>query len=206
MFEELTESQLDFFREIENIGAGNAATALSTMLGRKIDINVPRAEICSYADMNAIIGSPESIVAGVMVGISEDIEGFIMLMLSREDANKLSGALLGMADEPSEDEPFEMDEMKISALKEVSNILIGSYVNAISDLSGMRIDVTVPDLVVDMAGAVIGMIAAAYGAYSDSVLFLETKFIDEAYSVDGHFFLVPDIDSYQKLMEKMGVA
>jgi len=97
-------------------------------------------------------------------------------------------------------------EMQISALREVANILIGSYITAISELTGLRINASVPELVVDMAGAVMNLLAAAYGEYGDHVLFLETRFADQTQCLYGHFFLIPDIESYKTLMEKMGIS
>jgi len=108
------------------------------------------------------------------------------------------------ADTP--DENAEFSDMQVSALKEVANILIGSYITAISTLTGLRIDASVPEMVVDMAGAVMNLLAAAYGEYGDHVLFLETRFSDKVQSIYGHFFLIPDIDSYNILMAKMGIS
>lgn len=203
MFNTFKKNQLDFFLELENIGASHAATALSVMLGREISITVPHAKICDYKEISNALQGPENVVVGLLVGVSSDIDGFVLLVLDEKDAYSLTNSLMGGMEETSEEEG--LSELQISALKEVSNILIGSYVNAISELTGLRIDVSVPDLVVDMAGAVMNLLATAYGDYSDTVLSLETQFVDNAYSVNGHFFLVPDIDSYQKLLEKMGV-
>ncbi len=201
----MNHSHLDFFRELENIGAGHAATALSVMMDREITVHVPRAQLCRYNEITTIMRGPENVVAGLLVGISDDISGFILLVLDREDAYILTKAMLGEpAEAPGEDDDF--DDMQVSALKELANILIGSYITAISTLTGLRIDASVPEMVVDMAGAVMNLLAAAYGQYGDHVLFLETKFSDKVQSIFGHFFLIPDVDSYKTLMEKMGIS
>jgi len=201
----VNQTTLDFFREIENIGAGHAATALSVMTGRPITISVPRAQLCGYNEITHIMDGPENVVVGLLVGISDDLRGFILLVLDLNDARMLVSTLLGEPIENvSEDGAFS--EMQVSALCEVANILIGSYITAISELTGLRINASVPELVVDMAGAVMNLLAAAYGEYGDHVLFLETRFSDQGQCLYGHFFLIPEIDSYQTLLTKMGIS
>lgn len=201
----MNQSQLDFFRELENIGASHAATALSVMMDREITVHVPRAQLCQYNEITTIMRGPENVVTGLLVGISDDINGFILLVLDWADAYMLTKTMLGEpADKPDDNADFS--DMQVSALKEVANILIGSYITAISTLTGLRIDASVPELVVDMAGAVMNLLAAAYGEYGDHVLFLETKFSDKVQSIYGHFFLIPDIDSYNTLMANMGIS
>jgi chemotaxis protein CheC len=201
----VNQTSLDFFREIENIGAGHAATALSMMMDRQITVSVPRAQLCSYNEITEILNGPENVVVGLLVGISDDLHGFILLVLDLEDARTLVSTLLGEPiSQVSEDGAF--NEMQLSVLREVANILIGSYITAISELTGLRIDASVPELVIDMAGAVMNLLAAAYGAYGDHALFLETRFADQAQCLYGHFFLIPDIKSYQTLLRKMGIS
>jgi chemotaxis protein CheC len=201
----MNQTYLDFFQELENIGASHAATALSVMMDREISVCVPRAQFCELGEITAIMHGPENVVAGLLVGISDDVNGFILLVLDWADARTLTNTVLGEStNKPDEGEEFS--EMQISALHEVANILIGSYITAISTLTGLRINASVPELVIDMAGAVMNLLAAAYGEYGDHVLFLETKFADQLQCIYGHFFLIPDIESYKSLMEKMGNA
>lgn len=194
-------NQLDFFRELENIGAGHAATALAMMLSHEIGLRVPRAQFCEYSQMCDILKGPENVVAGLLVGISGELNGFILLVMDEEDAMKLAGSLLGnMTDGMSES---EQREMQMSAMKEMANILIGSYITAISELTGLKVDASVPDLVFDMAGAVMNLLAVASVDCGDHVMFMETEFIDNSQSLYGHFFLIPDTESYKALIRKM---
>lgn len=197
----MNSGELDFFRELENIGAGHAATALSMLLSRTVNIRVPRAQLCEYNEICDILHGPENVVAGLLVGISEDIRGFILLVMDEADAQNLCRAVVGDMTEglPESDQA----ELNTSALKEVANILIGSYITAISEMTGLVIDASVPDLVFDMAGAVMNLLAVAYGEVGDHVLFMETEFCDPVQSMFGHFFLIPDIESYKTLTEKM---
>lgn len=194
-------NQLDFFRELENIGASHAATALAMMLSRDIGLRVPRAQFCEYSQMCDILKGPENVVAGLLVGIIGEINGFILLVMDEKDAIKLAGSLLGdMADSMPKN---EQKELQISAIKEMANILIGSYITAISELTGLKIDASVPDLVFDMAGAVMNLLAVASIDCGDHVMFMETEFIDDTQSLYGHFFLIPDTESYSALIRKM---
>ncbi len=193
--------QLDFFRELENIGAGHAATALSLMLSHEIGLRVPKAQFCEYSQMCDILKGPENVVAGLLVGIIGEINGFILLVMDEEDALKLAGSLLGdMANNMPED---ELREMQISAMKEMANILIGSYITAISELTNLKIEASVPDLVFDMAGAVMNLLAVTSVNCGDNVMFMETEFIDNDQSLYGHFFLIPDAESYKTLIRQM---
>lgn len=194
--------ELDFFRELENIGAGNAATALSVLLSHPVSIRVPQAKLCGYNEICDILHGPENVVAGLLIGITEDIRGFILLVLDEPDAKALAHTVVDAiagSDMPEE----EREPLYPSALQEVANILVGAYVTAISELTGLKIDVSVPELVVDMAGAIMNLIAVAYGEFSDHALFMETEFRDESQDLFGHFFLVPDTESYDKLIKKM---
>ncbi len=197
--------QLDFLKELENIGAGHAATALASMLGHEVNIQVPHAQFCEYEQICDILDGPENVVAGLLVGISDDLDGYILLVLSRNDAYELTKAIITqMGGEV--DDTGEFNEMQLSALKELSNILIGSYISAISSLTGLRIDASVPELVLDMAGAVLNLLVSAYGEYGDNVLFMETEFVENEHSIFGHFFLIPDVESYNRLMTQMGLV
>lgn len=198
------EEHLDFFQELENVGVSHAATALSVMLDREISIRVPKVQLCEYSEIPGILKGPENLVAALLIEISIDISGYILLVLDKKDAISLTNSLLGGMIE-DEEESTELSEMQVSALKEASNILIGSYITAISTLTGLTIDASVPNLVVDMAGAVMGLIATAYGQYGDAALFLETEFVDKVDSLYGHFFLIPDVASYKILLDKMGI-
>ena len=194
--------ELDFFKELENIGAGHAATALSVLLSHPVSIRVPQAKFCEYSEICDILHGPENVVAGLLVGISEDIRGFILLVLGEQDANTLSqAAVRAMVGDDLPDS--EREALQPSALKEVANMLIGSYITAISELTGFKIDASVPELVFDMAGAIMNLVAVAYGEFSDHALFMETAFCDHAQDLFGHFFLVPDAESYDKLIKIM---
>ena len=199
---------LDVFKEIGNIGAGNATTALSVMLGRRIDMKVPIARLVPFQNVSDILGGPETVVVGVMVNMSRDLHGYILLVLGLKDGMSLATLLTGNplpTLDPYDVTIPQLDEMDVSALTEIANILIGSYLGAISTLTGLRIDATVPELVIDMAGAIMSVPAIEYGKIGDEVLMLGTDFSNDQLDIFGHFFLIPDMESYHVLLRSLGM-
>ena len=198
--------QLDIFKEIGNIGSGNAVTALATMLNKEIDMSVPSVKIVPFNEIVNILNGPESLVVGVLVGMSGDLNGYILMLMDPQQAYEMTSLAFGQKRTPPEvlnDET--VDEMDRSALTEMANILIGSYLSAICMLTNLTVMPSVPQLAIDMVGAIISIVAIEYSQLGDSVLFLETQFADENSSIAGHFFLIPENESYRVLMESLGV-
>ncbi len=199
---DLNNLQIDVLREIGNIGAGNAATALAKMLNKKVDMDVPRVKIMEFKDVSETLGSAESIVAGILLKVEGDLTGNIMFILQMRDAAMLVNMLMGR---PLDQEIEEFSEMEISALKEIGNILAGSYLSALSTLTNLKIMPSVPDLAMDMAGAILSVPAIEFGKVGDTVLYIETEFSDGDEKVVGDFFLVPDVETYDILLKALGV-
>ena len=204
--ETVNEIQLDFLKELENIGAANAATALASMLNRPMDIRVPKAWFCSLEDMGTLMGDAEQIMTGSLVEMSGDINGAILFVQPLEDAIFMSNMLIELLGvENDKTIPFP-SELQHSALMEIANILCCSYINAIASLTGLSINSSVPRLVIDMAGALMNLPAAMYGAFGDTVLMLETVLVDADKYMSGRFFLMPDVESQTLMIQKMGLA
>lgn len=193
---------LDVLREIGNIGAGNATTALAQMLQRKIDMKVPKADLFEFRDLGEVIGGEETIMAGVYMVVEGDIQGSMMFLLEKESSKHLINQMLGGYGSTDGD---EFGEMEISVLKEMGNIMTGAYLNSLSDLTGLKIYPSAPDLAVDMAGAILSVPAIEFGVLGDRILMIQTRFTDDV-EIDGFFILVPDLDSYKKIMESLGMA
>lgn len=199
--DDLNNLQIDVLREIGNIGAGNAATALAKMLNKKVDMDVPRVKIMEFKDVSETLGSAESIVAGILLKVAGDLTGNIMFILQLKDAAMLVDMLMGR----QSDEFHEFSELEVSALKEIGNILAGSYLSALSTLTNLKILPSVPDLAIDMAGAILSVPAIEFGKVGDTVLYIETEFSDGEEKVVGDFFLVPDVETYDILLKALGV-
>ena len=200
--ENIDSSYLDVLREIGNIGAGNATTALAQMLQRKVDMKVPKADLFEFRDLGEVIGGEETIMAGVYMVVDGDIQGSMMFLLEKGSAKHLTDQMLGGYGNPDSE---EFGEMEISVLKEMGNIMTGAYLNSLSDLTGLKIYPSAPDLTIDMAGAILSVPAIEFGVLGDKILMIQTRFTDDL-DIDGFFILVPDLDSYKKIMESLGMA
>lgn len=197
----LNDNHMDILKEIGNIGAGNAATSLSNMLSKRIDMNVPEVSLLNYNNIIESIGGAENIVVGVLVGFEGDIEGVILFLLKKEFAHLILNSLLG-----TELENFdEISELEISALSEISNIMVSSYVNSISTLTNMTIEVTVPSLNIDMSGALLDSVTAEFSDVADKVIFIKEKYYCMDKTVHSYMLMLPTINSLQILLEKFGL-
>lgn len=198
---DLNNLHIDVLKEIGNIGAGNAATALSKMLGRKVDMEVPKVRIVEFRDVSDILGGAEMTVVGILLNVSGDIKGNILFVLQIDAAHLLVNMLMGKPLENTDD----FNEIEISALKEIGNILSGSYISALSELTSLDIKPSVPNMAIDMAGAILSVPAIEFGKVGDTVLYIETEFKEGSNRVIGDFFLIPDIGSYETMLKALGV-
>lgn len=190
----------DVLSEIGNIGAGNATTALATMLGTKVDMHVPRVALLEFSEMGEEMGGEETLMAGIYQQIKGDISGSIMFLLEEKAARSLVSKLMGMESNP--DEPFS--DMEVSALQEIGNIITGSYLSSLSTLTNMTIDASVPSLCIDMCEAILSVPAIEFAELGDKMLLIKTEFTDDV-KLDGFFILVPDLDSYDKILSSLGM-
>jgi len=199
-FDEMSQEYFDILREIGNIGAGNATTALAQMLQCKVDMSVPKVGLLEFKEVGAAMGGEEQIMAGIYLGVEGDITGSIMFLLEKNSARFLVSKLMGM-----EMEGEEFSEMEFSALKEVGNIITGAYLNSLSSLTNLKIYPTIPDVAVDMAGAIMSVPAIQFGAIGDRMLLIQTQLFDEV-AIDGYFILIPDMESYSKILSALGMS
>ncbi len=198
---ELNSMQIDVLREIGNIGAGNAVTALSKMVSKRIDMKVPRVNIVEFKEVSDLVGGAEVLVAGIYFRVFGDITGSIMFIIDKTSSKLLTNLLMG-----KNDTGYELDDIERSALQEVGNILAGSYLSSLSSLTGLNMSVSVPCLAIDMAGAIMSVPVALFGQVGDHVLLIETVFIEGSNRVKGNFFLIPDEGSFETLLKSLGVV
>ncbi|MBS4539870.1 chemotaxis protein CheC [Clostridium sp. D2Q-11] len=192
---------LDVLKELGNIGAGNAATALSQIINNKVDMNVPQVRLLNFSEVDGILGGPENPVVGIYFGMEGDAVGNIMFILDLESAKNLVELLFDKKKESS-----ELNELEISALSEIGNILASSYINSLSQLTSLKLKTSVPAITIDMAGAILSVPAIQFSYVSDKVLFIETEFIEENKYISGNLFLIPDIDSFEIILNSLGVV
>lgn len=200
--------QLDILKEIGNIGAGHAATALSNLLNTKIDMSVPNVKIMPFNDMMELVGGAENVVASVYFRIEGDAPGSMYFVTSLEQATKIIKQLTN--DPEFQIEDLEQNPLAASVLQEVGNILIGSYLSSFSDFTRLNIYPTVPALAIDMFGAIISYGLIEIGQVSDEAIVIDTIFFadedKENEELNGHFFLLPDPDSFEKIFKSLGLG
>ncbi|MDI6602111.1 MAG: chemotaxis protein CheC [Thermoanaerobacteraceae bacterium] len=199
--DKINEMVLDILKEISNIGSGNAVTSLAKIIGKKINMQVPQVKILHLNEVTDILGSAEKEVCGVYFDIIEGLSGNILFILPMESACYLVDMLMNRTFKSS----YTLNEMELSALAEIGNILAGSYITALSSLINIRLLISPPAITIDMAGALLSVPAISFGEIGDKVLFIQTTFIEGDYNVDGYFFLIPQMDSLNTLFKALGV-
>ena len=197
-YDDLTSLQLDTLRELGSIGSGNSATALSQMLGREVRITMPEVRIMGYNEAIEWIGGPEEITAGVLVKMGGQMNGIMLSVQQLDFVNLVLHSILGQ-----EVEDYSgLAEMENSALIEVGNIMISTFINALSGLADIKIELTVPAFTVDMQGAILAVPMAEYGGQSDYIMTIGGNFICDNRQIPCRLLLSPDIRSLNFLLRK----
>jgi|SRR5579859_2716673 len=200
---DLKKLQIDALREVANIGAGHAATALSQMTNRRIMISVPQINITRLEDVPGLLGDPNDVVAAVLMHMLGDLTGRTLLLFPERVARRLCDMLLRRP----EGATLTFGAIEQSAIKEAGNILSGAYMNALSDFMGMLLLPSVPSLVVDVSAAVLTTTYLNFGHDRDFVFCVETEFsIDAADGLHGHFLLLPDLASLKAIFDAIRVT
>lgn len=200
-YSELSPVEIDCLKEIGNIGSGSAACSLSQMLGKSIDMNVPDVKVMEYQQVIDEMGGPEKIITGILIRLCGDISGMIMFLLEDSFAKVVLGTFLGA----EQVNVIHLDETELSAIKEMGNIMGGSYLQAISQLTGLTIDMSVPSMTVDMLGAIMSVPIIEFSEVGDRVLFINDGFVIDGVDIKSNIILIPEMESLDKLMRKLGV-
>lgn len=194
---DLTPIQLDALKEVGNIGTGNAATSLSQLLNKKIDMTVPFLNIVPFNDIFSKMGG-EHLVIGIIVRVLGDIPGNILFIFEKEVADNFIQAMLGKREE-------EISEMGMSVLSEIGNIIATSYMNAISIFTNLNVLPSVPAVTYDMLGAILSTTFIESGQYDEYVLDIETVFMQNNLNISGQFYYIPEPGSLEKILKSLGI-
>lgn len=194
--------QLDVLREIATIGAGRAATALAELLSTKVDITLPETRLIPLENLDKILGDPERTFFVLDTGLEGEIGGRIFFLLPPQEATILGASLLG---KDTKEISFD-DPMFQSSLKEMVNILVGSYMNALSDMIGLTIMYSVPSLALDMVTALLDFIFIQIAQHSEEALFVKTDLKVANINFEGLFLFFPDYQSLKKIFEILGLG
>jgi chemotaxis protein CheC len=198
----LTSLHLDTLQEMSNIGVGQAATALSQLLGKRIDIRIPRVAVTPFKHAADGFGGPESPVAAVALRMGGDALGHVMLLFEPDSASRMAGALMsGPGTSASLGDP-----MSRSVIQEVGNILASAYLNALGRLTGLVLLPSIPVFAHDMVGAVVDEALIEQGAAGDVALVMETTFDVDGEALAGQMLLLPHPHSLERIFEAVGVT
>ena len=199
-YDQLPDFHMDVLKEVGTIGAGHAATALSQLMNKPIDMRVPRVRFLPFEDIVEILGGAEKVVVSIYMRVVGDCPGHLFFMIERSGAKQLLRHFAGI--QVLDD---EYSEMEISALCEIGNILAGSYLSSLADFTRLWMTTSVPSITEDMAGAVLSFSLIQYGAMGDQALLIDTDLYAGRRQVEGHFFLVPDPGAFDVLFKALGV-
>lgn len=198
----LNSIQLDILREITNIGAGNAATALADILADRVVMSVPDLQITDIGDIAGVLGGPENEVVCVLLSVTNDMQGVLMFILEKQLTHKLMGLLLNK----EINSWTQIDEMDISMLKEIGNIIAGAYVGSLATMTDLDIRISPPEIAIDMVGAILNYPATIFGTIGDKVLFVKEDFDNGAQRVSCHLLIIPLPESLQMLLQRLGAV
>jgi chemotaxis protein CheC len=218
-----TEEQIDFIREMMNIGAGNASTALQQLLKCPVDLIIPRVHVLPVTQVASILDTPASLVACVRMGMVGDICGAMFFIVPEESRKKLTNLAekehLGIREFPGQ----KYEEGDISSIVEIGNILSGVYLTSIHDFCGINIYHTVPVLAIDMIQSLLdeALIKTSLqiqttvlvenefmigGPPVEPVILIEHDIVLEKQSIKTFLLLIPSADSLKPLANALGQA
>ena len=199
-YADISESARDVLMEIGNIGTGNAVTALSSMINHRIEIERPNVKIMKFEEVPAMLGGPEEIKLGVLLELSGDLNGMFMFLISTKFAQTMLDKLLGTEIE----DVRNLDDMSLSAVCEIGNIMCCSYINAMTVMMDLRVHVSVPDICIDMTGAILSVPMIHFARLSDELLLIEDKYHFDDQEVVSHILFLPEIHSLERIFKALG--
>jgi chemotaxis protein CheC len=200
-FADLSELHISVLSEIGNIGCGNAATALSTMLDQMVDMSTPEVGVSNYNEAYEKLGGAEKIMVGVLLWLSGDMNGMIMFLLDGDIACSVIN-MLAYTDYKHYD---DIDDVGYSAINEVANIMSGSFVRAIAEMTGMFIDISPPENTIDMLGSMLSVPAAYFAKVGDLFMYIRNELVIAGKKTPCDIVLLPDMESLDKLMSTLGL-
>lgn len=185
--------------ELGNIGAGNAATSLSVLLQSEMTMSPPQVALYDFNSLEGILGGPDATVVGVLSTVTGDMNAMLLFVVGMEDAEHLVKTLLN----------YDIEwhsEMGLSAVKEIANIIIGSYVASLETLSGMKIRSSQPEICIDMAASILSVPCIEFGKVSDKALLINSQFKTGDKEINGYIMLVSEVHSFDTLLNKLGIG
>ncbi len=199
---DLTSEKIEILRELGNVGAGNATTALSVMLNSSLKMEIPVVKILEFNEIADLIGGPDAYVVAVLTKFEGEVSGMTLFILELEEAKNLVGTLL-LKKYP--EGYVEFDNMERSTLKEVGNILMGAYISSIGTLANLHFRLQPPAIAVDMAASVLSLPISELGKVGDRALIIDSKFLDDDKPINGFILFVTDDESFEHIFDTLGI-
>lgn len=202
---DLSNVHLDAIREVGNIGTGNAATALSRLIGHKVDMDVPEAELVPIYDVAEHYGSPETPVCAVLIRTEDEFSCSLIFIIEEDKANVLADLIIPMDISGMDDET--QLQIRNSALSEQGNIILGAFLNALSQVTHWVLPTTTPAVARDMLGSIMDLVASMFGVMGDSAMLVKTSLCVQDLDCDlsGNLIMIPDPGALDTLLSKLGV-
>lgn len=197
--DKLSEQVKNALTELGNIGAGNAATSLSVLLSSKLTMTPPQVKLYDFNDLENILGGPDATVVGVLSSVEGELKAILLFVVGVEDAKHLVSALMG------QDVEWH-SEIGLSAVNEIANIIIGSYVSSLETLSGLKIRYALPQICIDMAGAILSVPCIEFGKVGDKALLINSQFMAGEQAINGYIMMVSELHSYDELLKRLGIG
>ncbi len=198
-YEDMDDMSKDMMKEIGSIGTGNAATALSSLLGIEVKMSIPEVQILGYNESVYVLGHPEEMVSGVLVEMSGEVSGIMLFVMKMEFINSVLTHVL----QKTVTDYSELGEMEMSALTEVGNIIISNYILSLSKLADMDISLSVPGFAINMLGAIMTVPMAELGYESNKLMMIRGKCVIGGEHVESNLLMLPDIHSLNFLMDRL---
>lgn len=201
-YDGLSELQLDALKEIGNIGAGNACTALSVLLGKPVDMTIPSIQLLEFDKTAEALGGADNVVIGIQIGITDDLDGMMFHVIQRPFAEKIintyySKEIVSL---------HELDEMDTSVMNEMGNITSGVYANSIATLTGILVNITAPVQKCNTVGELLQVPLEYFSKLGDKVLLVDEKFMIAGTEISSNMILILEHNSLLKLFQKLGVT
>lgn len=198
-YSEMDEISRDILREIGNVGAGNAVTSLAQMMEQPIELEVPVLRIMGYQDIDGILERPEEPQTGILVEVTGQLKGVFLFLLSETFTNSVLSAILG----EGERNLMTLDDMERSLICELGNIMCGSYIRALSRFMNMEMDVSVPELCIDMGGAILSYPMTRWVIAGDDILLIENMFHMSGRAFKGIILFLPEQEDLGKMLHRL---
>ncbi len=198
-YEDMDDMSKDMMKEIGSIGTGNAATALSSLLGVDVEMTLPKVEILGYNEAGECPGDPDELISGVLVQMGGNVNGIMLFVMKLNFVDEVAKLIL----HKSVGDYSEMGEMEISAATEVGNIIISSYVGSLSKLAHVKIALSLPGFPLNMLGAIMTVPMAELGYESDKIMMISGKCVMGQKNVESNLLMLPDIESLNYLMDRL---